>query len=60
MWSARWSNWTQAIRLAITIAGLGAVMCFVLFMSLMSNAHMRQFFGWYLAGGVIVYFVTLK
>ncbi|MEQ1494110.1 MAG: amino acid permease, partial [Terricaulis sp.] len=43
--------------LAILIAGLGAVMCFVLFMSLMSNAHMRQFFGWYLAGGVIVYFI---
>ena len=43
--------------LAIAIAGLGAVMCFVLFMSLMSNAHMRQFFGWYLAGGVIVYFI---
>jgi len=43
--------------LAILIAGLGAVMCFVLFMSLMSNAHMRQFFGWYLAGGVVVYFI---
>jgi len=43
--------------LAIAIAGLGAVMCFVLFMSLMSNAHMRQFFGWYLAGGVVVYFI---
>ncbi len=43
--------------LAITIAALGAVMCFVLFMSLMSNAHMRQFFGWYLAGGVVVYFI---
>lgn len=43
--------------LAILIAALGAVMCFVLFMSLMSNAHMRQFFGWYLAGGVVVYFI---
>ncbi|MBL8546037.1 MAG: amino acid permease [Hyphomonadaceae bacterium] len=43
--------------LAILIAALGAVMCFVLFMSLMSNPHMRQFFGWYLAGGVVVYFI---
>jgi APA family basic amino acid/polyamine antiporter len=42
--------------LAILIATIGALMCFVLFMSLMSNAHMRQFFGWYLAGGVLVYF----
>jgi APA family basic amino acid/polyamine antiporter len=43
--------------LAITIALLGAVMCFVLFMSLMANPHMRQFFGWYLAGGIVIYFV---
>jgi APA family basic amino acid/polyamine antiporter len=43
--------------LAILIAALGAVMCFVLFMSLMSNPHMRQFFGYYLAGGIIVYFL---
>jgi APA family basic amino acid/polyamine antiporter len=43
--------------LAILIAVLGAVMCFILFMSLMSNPHMRQFFGYYLAGGVVVYFV---
>ena len=26
-------------------------------MSLMSNAHMRQFFSWYLAGGVVVYLI---
>jgi APA family basic amino acid/polyamine antiporter len=43
--------------LAITVALLGAVMCFVLFMSLMANAHMRQFFGIYLAGGVVIYFI---
>ncbi|QGZ96838.1 APC family permease [Terricaulis silvestris] len=43
--------------LAITIAAMGAIMCFILFMSLMSNEHMRQFFGWYLAGGVVVYFI---
>jgi basic amino acid/polyamine antiporter, APA family len=36
---------------------MGAVMCFILFMSLMANPHMRQFFGWYLAGGVVVYFI---
>ncbi|HVZ98999.1 MAG TPA: amino acid permease [Caulobacterales bacterium] len=43
--------------LAITIALLGAIMCFVLFMSLMANPHMRTFFGWYLAAGIIVYFI---
>jgi len=43
--------------LAILIAAMGAIMCFILFMSLMSNPHMRQFFGWYLAGGVVVYFI---
>ncbi len=43
--------------LSILIAALGAIMCFVLFMSLMSNPHMRQFFGIYLAGGILVYFV---
>ena len=43
--------------LAILIAVMGAVMCFILFMSLMANPHMRQFFGWYLAGGVLIYFL---
>ena len=43
--------------LAITVALLGAVMCFVLFMSLMANEHMRQFFGYYLAGGIVIYFL---
>ncbi|MBL8537310.1 MAG: amino acid permease [Hyphomonadaceae bacterium] len=43
--------------LAILIAAMGAIMCFVLFMSLMANEHMRQFFGWYLAGGIVVYFI---
>lgn len=43
--------------LAITVAALGAIMCFVLFMSLMANPHMRQFFSIYLAIGVVVYFV---
>jgi basic amino acid/polyamine antiporter, APA family len=43
--------------LAILIAAMGAIMCFILFMSLMANPHMRQFFGWYLAGGVVVYFI---
>jgi APA family basic amino acid/polyamine antiporter len=43
--------------LAILIAAMGAIMCFILFMSLMSNAHMRQFFSWYLAGGVVIYFI---
>lgn len=43
--------------LAITVAGLGAVMCFVLFMSLMANEHMRHFFSIYLAIGIVVYFL---
>jgi APA family basic amino acid/polyamine antiporter len=43
--------------LAITVALLGAVMCFVLLMSLMANQHMRNFFLIYLAGGVIIYAV---
>jgi basic amino acid/polyamine antiporter, APA family len=43
--------------LAILIAAMGAIMCFILFMSLMANPHMRQFFGWYLAGGIVVYFI---
>ena len=43
--------------LAILIAAMGAIMCFILFMSLMSNPQMRQFFGYYLAGGVVVYFI---
>ncbi|WP_395647036.1 APC family permease [Terricaulis sp.] len=42
--------------LAITVAALGGIMCFVLFMSLMANQHMRQFFGIYLAMGILVYF----
>lgn len=43
--------------LAILVAALGAVMCFVLFMSLMANAHMRSFFSVYLAIGVVIYFL---
>jgi APA family basic amino acid/polyamine antiporter len=43
--------------LAITISLLGAIMCFVLLMSLMANQHMRQFFTTYLAVGVVIYFV---
>ncbi|MBL8544126.1 MAG: amino acid permease [Hyphomonadaceae bacterium] len=43
--------------LAILVAALGAVMCFVLFMSLMANEHMRHFFSIYLAIGVVVYFL---
>ncbi len=43
--------------LAITVAVLGAVMCFVLFMSLMANQNMRQFFGIYLALGIVIYFL---
>ena len=43
--------------LSILIAALGAIMCFVLFMSLMSNPHMRSFFSIYLAGGILVYFI---
>jgi hypothetical protein len=35
---------------------LGAAMCFVLFMSLMANEHMRNFFGTYLLVGLVIYF----
>jgi APA family basic amino acid/polyamine antiporter len=43
--------------LTVLVSVLGAVMCFVLLMSLMANEHMRHFFLIYLAGGVAVYFV---
>src|SRR5262245_12078899 len=43
--------------LAITVALLGAIMCFVLFMSLMANQHMRNFFSIYLAIGFVIYFI---
>ena len=42
---------------ALTIAVLGAVMCAILVMSLMSSEHTRSFFIPYLIVGVLVYFV---
>ena len=36
---------------------LGAIMCVVLVISLMTNAATRNFFLWYLAGGIVVYFI---
>jgi APA family basic amino acid/polyamine antiporter len=42
--------------LAILVSVLGAAMCFVLFMSLMANEHMRNFFGTYLLVGLVIYF----
>jgi basic amino acid/polyamine antiporter, APA family len=42
----------------ITIIGvLGAGMCFILVMSLMSEERTRTFFMWYTAVGVLIYFV---
>ncbi len=41
----------------VLIAGIGAVMCFMLFMSLMSHEPTRNFFIPYIAVGVLVYFV---
>jgi APA family basic amino acid/polyamine antiporter len=43
--------------LTILVSVLGAVMCFVLLMSLMANEHMRHFFLIYLAIGIAIYFV---
>jgi ABC-type uncharacterized transport system permease subunit len=43
--------------LAIFVAVAGAVMCFILLMSLMANQNMRHFFLIYLAAGVVIYFV---
>lgn len=36
---------------------LGALMCFILLMSLMTNPHARHFFLIYLVGGVAIYFL---
>ncbi|MFZ1989629.1 MAG: amino acid permease [Alphaproteobacteria bacterium] len=35
---------------------LGAIMCVFLLMSLMANPETRNFFGWYLLGGILLYF----
>ncbi|MBI1361897.1 MAG: amino acid permease [Alphaproteobacteria bacterium] len=40
----------------IPIAALGAIMCFVLLMSLMAHAFTRNFFLIYLAVGLVIYF----
>jgi amino acid permease len=36
---------------------LGAVMCMLLLMSIMSDVKTRYFFAWYLGIGVVVYFL---
>ena len=41
---------------AIPVAGLGAVMCAVLLMSLMAHVPTRNFFLNYLGGGIVIYF----
>jgi basic amino acid/polyamine antiporter, APA family len=43
--------------LAYPVAGLGAIMCIFLLMSLMAHVPTRNFFFWYLAGGFVLYFV---
>jgi APA family basic amino acid/polyamine antiporter len=41
----------------LTVASLGAIMCFILLMSLMAHELTRNFFLIYLAGGLLLYFV---
>jgi APA family basic amino acid/polyamine antiporter len=41
----------------VLIAGIGAIMCFMLFMSLMSHEATRSFFIPYIVVGVLVYFI---
>jgi APA family basic amino acid/polyamine antiporter len=36
---------------------LGALMCLTLLMSIMANEATRKFFLWYLAGGIVIYFL---
>ncbi len=43
--------------LIVTVAILGAAMCFILVMSLLSEARTRNFFSVYLVVGVLIYFV---
>ena len=43
--------------LAITIAAMGTIMCFLLFMSLMSKPGTRNFFIPYIVVGILIYFV---
>lgn len=43
--------------LMVIIATLGAILCALLVMSLMSEPQTFHFFTWYLVGGVLVYFV---
>lgn len=40
----------------VSIAGVGAIMCFMLFMSLMSHEATRNFFIPYIAVGLLIYF----
>jgi len=40
----------------ITVAALGAIMCFILFMSLMGHEFTRNFFGIYILIGLVIYF----
>jgi APA family basic amino acid/polyamine antiporter len=40
----------------IIVASLGAIMCFILFMSLMGHEFTRNFFGIYLLVGLVIYF----
>jgi APA family basic amino acid/polyamine antiporter len=42
---------------SLTVAVLGTVMCLFLLMSLMAHEVTRNFFGWYIAGGFLLYFV---
>ncbi len=42
---------------AILIAAMGAIMCFILLMSLMAHEQTRNFFLIYLAGGIVIYFL---
>ncbi|MCX7358227.1 MAG: amino acid permease [Alphaproteobacteria bacterium] len=45
------------LAVTITVAVLGAILCFILLMSLMANLETRHFFLIYLAIGVVIYFI---
>jgi APA family basic amino acid/polyamine antiporter len=43
--------------LMLPIAGFGAILCFLLLKSLLNNPETAHFFGWYMLGGAVIYFL---
>ncbi len=41
----------------LPIAGLGAILCFLLLKSLLNNPETASFFGKYMLGGAVIYFL---